>query len=260
MGQTIRTTSGCLMKEYESCYDLRMPPQMPIIIRIDGNSFHSWTKRTGVERPFDERLTKLMAETTRHLCENISDCVFGYTQSDEISLLISHMRSPFTESWFGRRLEKILSISASVATYYFNVNNPFDIKIPAYFDARAFSIPETQVKRYFIWRQKDAVKNSLFSLARSFYSHEKLVGASRDVLHEMCFLKGQNWAHLPVARKRGVGVYKREILVETGQKPTYRNRLFIDYNIPTFTNTDKFFDILMKKNAISSDSEEMVCE
>jgi len=89
---------------------------------------------------------------------------------------------------------------------------------------------------------------------------EKLVGASRDVLHEMCFSKGQNWSHLPVARKRGVGVYKREMLAATGQKPTYRKRLYIDYNIPTFTNTDKFFDILMANNAILFDSEEVVYE
>lgn len=258
MRKIIRTTSGCLMKDYESCYNLRFPPLMPIIVRIDGNSFHSWTKRTGLKKPFDERLTNLMAETTKHLCENISDCVFGYTQSDEISLLISHLRSPFTESWFGRRLEKIVSISASIASYYFNVNNPFDVKLPAYFDARAFVLPESEVKRYFIWRQKDAVKNSLFSLARSFYSHEKLVGANREVLHELCFEKGQNWSHLPTKQKRGVGVYKRECLVTTGQKPTYRKQLFIDYDIPTFTNVEDFFDILLKNNAIAIDNEEVV--
>ena len=243
------------MKEYESGCDLRLPPQMPIIVRIDGNAFHSWTKRSGAEKPFDGRFINLMAETAKHLCENISDCVFAYTQSDEISLLISHLRSPYTESWFGRRLEKIISISASMASYYFNANNPFETKLPAYFDARAFVLPEAEVKRYFVWRQKDAVKNSLFSLARSLYPHEKLVGANREALHELCYRGGQNWSRLPAARKRGAGVYKKETLVCSGQKPTIRKRLVIDFDIPTFSTAENFFETLMKNNAIPPDPE-----
>ena len=246
----IKKTSGCLMKEFESCYDIRLPSQMPIIIRIDGNSFHAWTKRSGVKRPHDERMITLMAETAKFLCENVSDCILAYTQSDEISLLISHLQVPFSESWFGRRLEKLVSITASMASCYFNLNNPFDVKIPAFFDARAFVLPVSEVKRYFIWRQKDAVKNSLFSLARHYYSHEKLIGKKRESLHEFCFQKGENWSHLPTAKKRGVSVYKRELLVTTGQKPTYRTRLYIDYETPTFSAENTFIETLMKNKKI----------
>ena len=90
----------------------------------------------------------------------------------------------------------------------------------------------------------------MFSLARQYYSHEKLIGKKRESLHEFCFQKGENWSHLPTAKKRGVSVYKRELLVTTGQKPTYRTRLYIDYETPTFSAENTFIETLMKNKKI----------
>jgi len=243
MGKTIKTTSGAFMKKSELVWDAKMPPHIPMIIRLDGSGFHKWTKKTKCEKPFDEKLIKLMSETTKFLCENISGSVFGYTQSDEISLLILDNQTSFSEAWFNKRVEKICSISASMATYFFNENNPFDDKFPAFFDSRTFIIPETEVKRYFVWRQTDATKNSLSMLAQSFYSHSELLGKKRSELLKLCFKKGQDWAELSRPKKRGVSVYIKEVLKTTGLKPSLRKQFFIDYETPTFVKQDcKLFD------------------
>ncbi|MCQ2379082.1 MAG: tRNA(His) guanylyltransferase Thg1 family protein, partial [Victivallaceae bacterium] len=208
-----KTTLGCRMKKFEGCYDLRIAPRFPVIVRIDGRAFHAWTKKTHCERPFDEKLMRLMAETTKFLCENVDGCVFGYTQSDEISLLLRDDQSYDSTPWFDKRVQKIVSVSASIATSYFTENNPFGKKIPAFFDARVFALPPQEVRGYFIWRQNDASKNSLSMLAQSLYPHTELVGKKRDQLQELCFCKGFNWNDLPTPKKRGYAVRRRPVPV-----------------------------------------------
>lgn len=226
------------MKAYEACADLRLAPRLPMIVRLDGRAFHAWTRKTGCQKPFDTRLIALMAQTARHLCENCTDCILAYTQSDEISLLFRDPPAPKSTSWFDRRLQKLTSLTASIATFYFNAHSPFPTRHPAYFDSRAFVLPESEVRPYFIWRQADASKNSLSMLAQSLYPQHALQNRRRADLHELCHQKGVNWNDLPAAHKRGIAVYKTRYAVAGSQGPALRRRFFIDEEIPLFTASD----------------------
>ena len=240
-----KDTLGDRMKQYEECYNLRMTRHLPIIVRIDGRAFHSWTRRMNCTKPFDERLMEMMAQTAKSLCENIEGCVFAYTQSDEISLLLRDDLSPFCSPWFDKRLQKVTSLSASMATYYFNSVNMFEKKLPAFFDSRAFVLPKEEVRSYFIWRQNDATKNSLSMLAQSLYKHTELAGKKRDDLMELCWQKGQNWNNLSIPKKRGFAVYRKPVVISGKFGEVTRMKFLIDSEIPIFSADDcTLFDSL----------------
>ena len=223
------------MKQYEECYNVRMPRQFPIIVRLDGRAFHSWTRRVNCKRPFDEKLMEMMAKTARHLCESVEACTFAYTQSDEISLLLKDDQSRFSTPWFDKRLQKITSLTASMATYFFNAANTFEKKLPAFFDSRAFILPSEDIRAYFIWRQNDAAKNSLSMLAQSLYRQSELIGKKRDDLMDLCHQKGINWNNLPVPQKRGFAVYRRPVVIQGRMGPVTRMKFMIDANVPVFS-------------------------
>ena len=132
----------------------------------------------------------------------------AYTQSDEISLLLTDFETITTEAWFDGQVQKMVSVAASIATAKFNnVMHRLHI-VPldklAFFDARAFTIPDSiEVENYFIWRQKDAMRNSLQMHAQSLYSHKELNGKSQANMHEMIHDKGENWNDLQEGFKRG---------------------------------------------------------
>ena len=110
---------GKRMKEYyENITKIKLMRRTPVIIRIDGKAFHTFTR--GFKKPFDEILIKSMQETTKYLCENIQGCVLGYTQSDEISLLLIDYKNLNSSAWFDYEIQKICSIAASMATMAFN--------------------------------------------------------------------------------------------------------------------------------------------
>ena len=229
-------TLGDLMKHYESCCDYKLIRSIPVIVRLDGRAFHSWTRKTRCAKPFDPQMIKLMAETTKFLCENCTNCVLGYTQSDEISLLFPDENARGTTAWFDKRLQKLVSLTASMATYYFNANNPYKNKIPAFFDSRAFLIPPEDVRGYFIWRQNDATKNSLFMLAQHLYSHGELIGRKREDLQELCWQKGHNWNDLSTQEKRGTAVYKIPVVKKGKNGDVTRMKFVIDPDIPVFSS------------------------
>lgn len=226
------------MKEYERAGEVRLTRRLPMIIRLDGKAFHSWTRKTGCVRPFDHALMDMMAGLTQYLAENVSGTVLGYTQSDEISLLVRDDQSIDTDAWFDKRLQKVVSIASALATYWFNANNVFERKVPAFFDARAFVLPEREVRNYFIWRQEDATTNSLSMLAQSLYAHGELQGRKWSELQELCWKKGRNWNNLATAEKRGVCVYRHEVVREGPNGPVTRMKFFIDREIPVFTSPD----------------------
>ena len=109
---------GDRMKMYESVPKTNLMKRTPVIIRLDGKAFHTFTR--GFVKPFDEILIKTMQETTKYVCENIQGCVLGYTQSDEISLVLVDYQRFETSAWFDNRLEKICSVGASMASRFFN--------------------------------------------------------------------------------------------------------------------------------------------
>jgi tRNA(His) 5'-end guanylyltransferase len=200
----------------------------PVAIRIDGKAFHTFTR--GFAKPFDEVLGNAMVRTMEHLCKNIQGCVFGYTQSDEITLLLIDYQTFETDAWFDYEVQKMCSITASMATlafntffenevdkFYYNHVKPGDPLVEYYqvyrdaqykgamFDARCFNIPKEEACNLIYWRQLDATRNSIQMVGQANFSHKELQGKScndiQDMLHEQ---RGINWNEYPIRWKRGV--------------------------------------------------------
>jgi tRNA(His) guanylyltransferase len=214
-----------IKENYENRNKQFLTRRMPTIIRLDGKAFHTYTK--GLNRPFDEGLIEDMQETTKFLCENIQGCKFGFSQSDEITLVLTDYDKLETSAWFDYNVQKMTSISASLATAKFNQLRlsrqvedveyggaisyeeiMTDSKL-AFFDSRVFQIPEKEeVVNMLIWRQRDAEKNSVAMLAQSLYSHTELHKKNTSDMQEMCFKKGHNWNDLHWSKKRGSFIVK----------------------------------------------------
>lgn len=201
---------GDRMKEnYEDAYRIKLPRRMPLIIRVDGKAFHTLTK--GMERPWDEGLSQAMLMTARYLAENVQNCKLAYVQSDEISLLLVDYDRFGTEAWFDRNLQKMVSVSAAMATLAFNqeISKAY-LGTQGVFDSRAFVVPREEVCNYFVWRQNDATRNSVQMLARAHFSHKSLNGLNNNQVQEKLFQeKGINWNDTPTRHKRGACIKKR---------------------------------------------------
>jgi tRNA(His) guanylyltransferase len=204
---------GDRMKEYERAEAARrLMARLPICVRIDGKRFSKFTE--GLQRPYDERLSRLMVATTRHLVEE-SAALAGYTQSDEISLLY-YDDDPKSQIFLDRRVQKLTSILASMTTGYFNAHLaealPEKAGQVALFDSRAWSLPtKDEAANTFLWRELDATKNSVSMAARAYYSHGELHDRKSAELQEMLFRKGVNWNDYPAFFKRGTFVLRRTI-------------------------------------------------
>ena len=268
---------GTRMKEfYEQVPKTRLVRRMPVAIRIDGKAFHTFTK--GFQKPFDEVLIKTMQETTKYLCENIQGCVFGYTQSDEITLILVDYKKLDTSAWFDYEVQKLCSISASMTTMAFNkffyenvrkfsfnrteapardklLNTYLDaIKKGAMFDARCFNIPKEEVTNLIYWRQLDASRNSIQMVGQANFSHNELQNKSCNDIQDMLMLqKNINWNDFPTYQKRGTCVVKsdeRETITEDnigtdgsiiGTKMTIRSKWIIDKEMPILKGEDRAY-------------------
>lgn len=231
------------MKRYERCWRLTITPRMPIIMRVDGKAFHTYTKKCN--RPFDIAFISAMWETAKDLCKEIQGAQLAYVQSDEISILIHSYKTLNSESWFGNQVQKMVSVSASIAsaTMSFESIKIFDEYKKAHFDSRVFSIPESDVCNYFIARQQDWTRNSVQMLARSIYPDKQLLHKNNAKLHEMCFSMGRNWNDLPIYLKRGACII-RKVFTSTGidgQEVT-RSSWEVDKEIPIFTQDRSYIN------------------
>lgn len=198
-----------MKSNYEDRYRFQLTRRTPVIIRIDGKAFHTYTR--GLNKPFDDNLIMDMQQTTLFLCKNIQGAKLGYCQSDEISILITDYDKLNTDAWFDYNLQKMVSISSSMTTAYFNqLRRERDLFTLAYFDSRCFNIPKEEVPNYFLARQKDAVKNSISMLAQSLYSQKQLEHKNSNDMQEMCFQKGYHWNDLEFYKKRGSTIIKDE--------------------------------------------------
>jgi tRNA(His) guanylyltransferase len=206
---------GDRMKLYEGMEaERRLLPLLPVMVRIDGRAFSSFTR--GLNRPYDERMSRLMVETTKALVEE-SHALIGYTQSDEISLVLFAEEST-SQLMFNARTQKLASILGSLATAVFNAElmkseiADYARKRPI-FDCRVWNVPnKDEAANCILWRERDATKNSLQMAAQSVFSHKQLQGKSGSDLHEMLFQKGINWDKYPAFFKRGTFV--RRVTVE----------------------------------------------
>jgi tRNA(His) guanylyltransferase len=192
------------------------------VIRIDGKAFHAYVR--GLQEPFDSALMKDMDQTAAVLCKEIGGAKFAFVQSDEISILITDFDNLQTQAWFDNNIQKMVSVSASVATAHFNqfrqrreTNDVWGMKL-AYFDSRVFQLPnKSEVENYFIWRQQDSTRNSILSAAQALYSHKQLEGKNTSELQEMIFEKGINWNDYTGGCKRGRIIVKEEYDLEVEQ-------------------------------------------
>lgn len=166
------------MKDYERTYRTNLPANSYVIVRLDGKAFHTFTR--GFERPFDLGLMGAMDTAARTLCETITQgVVMSYTQSDEISLLITDIESDKSQQWYDGQVQKIVSVAASIATAAFNAEmaKRRPGKPLAFFDARAFVLPNVEeVQNYFKWRQRDCRKNAVYMIAHTHFGHRALEG------------------------------------------------------------------------------------
>lgn len=243
----MKTTLLNRMKSYyENITRYFLPRRTYTIIRIDGKAFHTYTSK--LQRPFDIEFVDDMNLTALYLCENIQGAEFAYVQSDEISILLTDFKTLSTSAWFNGNIQKVASISASLATARFNqlrfygyfdikssgrnisehfnagvnlkeikddiasIINYFPYTLPlACFDSRCFTIPHPiEVANYFICRQKDATRNSIQSVAQSLYSHKELKRKNQNQLQEMIFQKGINWNNYDDGLKRGRMIVKNK--------------------------------------------------
>lgn len=168
--------------------------RMPVIIRLDGKAFHTYTK--GMAKPFCKPLMDIMDISAVNVMREIQGCKAAYVQSDEVSLLLTDYDKLETEPWFGYNQSKMESVAASMMTAFFNnlAETAFDFSPPlAFFDARAFNIPREEVVNYFLWRCKDWERNSTSMYCGHFYSHKEMHGQGKADQHEMLYQKGKNW-------------------------------------------------------------------
>lgn len=228
------------MKGYEKSSSNYLVKKVPVIIRLDGRAFKTLTK--DLHKPYDEVILSCMQDTMKYLCENIQGCVFGYTQSDEITLVLTDYENLDSCAWFDYNAQKLASVSSSMATYafimsfiksicYFNDKDTSYAEILSStirknisFDARAFNVPKEDVINNIIWRQQDCINNSIISIGRTHYSHDELVGKTQKCILHMLEDKYVYWEDYSNAIKYGVCCYKNGKKTEDG----YLRRVFED--------------------------------
>ena len=254
---------GDRMKEYyENRAKTYLTRRMPVIIRLDGKAFHTFTK--GLKKPYDEIFHNTMNATMKYLCENIQGCKLGYTQSDEITLLLTDYDTLTTDAWFDYNVQKICSVSASMATLAFNkylsdeIANAINVSAVQYnwylaaldkgamFDSRCFNIPVEEVTNCFIWRQQDATRNAIQMLGQCNFSHKELHSKSCNDIQDMLMTqKGINFNDMPTEFKRGVCCVKEEYSID---ESSVRTHWMLDKEIPVFTQDRNYVEKNFKEN------------
>lgn len=247
-----RMTLGQRMKLYEEATNYTIAPRLPIVGRIDGKAFHTLTKRLKCSKPFDEKLSKMMSESSRFLSSQVQGCVLSYTQSDEISFVIRTDQSQDSQPWFGNRIQKIVSVATSAVSAVFNRYledaDPFGM-----FDCRVWYLPSmVEVQNYLIWRQRDCVKNSIssaayYEIARACEDGVAIGRKKTDkMLHklnqnerqELLFQKANiNWNDYDPKFKRGIVIFRKEVEVDTDHGKVNRKKWIVEA-APHFTSED----------------------
>ncbi len=208
----MKDSFGDRMKFFEGFETSRkLLPMIPSLARVDGKCFHNFTK--GMNRPYDENLSNLMIETTKFLVEETNACM-GYTQSDEITL--TWLNTDFnSQIFFDGKIQKMVSVITSLTTAFFNneLKDYFpDLNKIACFDCRVWNVPSKEEgANVFLWREKDAYKNSVSMAARHYYSHKDLENKNNSEMQEMLWAKNVNYNDYPRFFKRGQFIQKRKV-------------------------------------------------
>ena len=231
------------MKEYEVYSSLKVPKNSKIIMRLDGRSFHSLARDLELVKPYDENFYNVMSRVCRDLFEEFSP-VFVYTFSDEISLLFDMVP-------FDGRIEKLDSVIAGFTSSSFALHYNIEFKKPPAFDSRVIPINDDDIVKYFRWRQDESWVNCVnshgISYLKSKYpnnvANDKINGMNLSDVHELLFENGINLNDVETYKKRGIGIYRKNKKVEGFNKKenrnqvSYRSRIFIDWEIPIFSES-----------------------
>lgn len=240
------------MKKYEYVTRHYLMTRTPVIVRIDGKAFHTFTR--GMKKPFDPIFMESMQDTMKYLCENVQGCVLGYTQSDEISLLLIDYENLESCAWFDNNLSKIISITSSMTSLYFhkafykimfkycvenNINKDYnDLLVDKsntlqFFDSRAFNLQKEEVNNYFVWRQQDAIKNAIQMVGRAYFTHKELENKNgRDII-DMLDTLHINYHSFSTCEKRGTCCIK----IDKGWE--------LDTEIPIFKDNKEYIEKLI---------------
>lgn len=231
-----KTSLGDRMKGYETVSQSILMKRTPVIIRVDGKAFHTFTKQYCTDgEPFSDWMLAGMQLTAYHMTHFIQGAVLAYVQSDEISLFLKDWTTLDTQQWYGGKIQKIVSVSAAMASVAFN--SVFDIEYMPHrplFDSRVFNVPMEEVANYFVWRQKDAMRNSVNMYAQYYFSHKQLQGKNIQDVKDMLTENGTPWEHLPLINQRGFCVEKTiDISSRMGN---------LDEDIPIFTEDREYIE------------------
>lgn len=228
------------MRVYEQSLDQIILPEIYMVARLDGRGFTRLTKEVcKFEAPFDVRFRDLMTKTVEALMDCGFKVVYGFTESDEISLLFAP-----EDNAFGRKVRKYNSTLAGEASVAFSLA----LGQVATFDCRIVPLPNIErVRDYFLWRQEDAHRNSLNShcywmLRKEGKSVQEatamLEGQSVSYKNELLFSRGINFDKLPSWQKRGIGIWREQYekegfnLVTKKTEKAIRNRIHVEYELP----------------------------
>lgn len=250
----IRDDFGDRMKAYEAVTDTRLAALTPVVIRVDGRAFHTLTRK--LEKPFDRLFMQVMDHVTLELCKQVPNCRFGYVQSDEISLVLLEP-SVHSQQWFDGRLQKILSLTAAIASTEFRLHlldllnvthenaSEWGPYIPlakgALFDCRAFSIPERDVCNYFIWRQKDCRRNAVLSMAQHHIGKKQIHGMDVRNLMSRLYSMGFSEADIPAFNGRACVRTEKEMERPDGTRFT-RMKWEMSEEVPVFWSHRDFIE------------------
>lgn len=241
-----KTSLGDRMKAYERVTQSELMPKSPVILRLDGRAFHTFTKRLKhidpilEVQPYSEVMRDCMTTAACHLVHYIQGAKIAYVQSDEISVLLTDWANFDTQQWFGGKLQKVVSLSAAMASmaFYAKYEEIEPIEYMPHrpiFDSRAFNIPRHDVVNYFIWRQKDAMRNSVNMLGQFHFSHKELQGKKLQDVKDMLWTERKVlWDDLPGWCKRGWTAPARSPVSSRCVEP--------DTNIPVFTNNREYIN------------------
>ena len=253
-----------MKNNYENRAKTYLVKRMPVILRLDGKAFHTYLR--GFKRPYDEFFHTIMNKTMQYLCQNIQGCKVGYTQSDEITLLLTDYDTLTTDAWFDYSVQKMCSIGASMATMAFNkfFNEEFNVVMydaikngtsamedsdylnklqnkigNAMFDCRCFNMPKEEVNNCFVWRQQDATRNAIQMLGQANFSHKELQSKSCEQIQDMLMLqRGINFNDMPTEFKRGTCCIKK---ISDGENNS-KVRWILDREIPIFTQKPEYIE------------------
>ena len=256
-----KTLSDRMKGAYENKYRNYLPENIPVIVRLDGQHFHSFCR--GMKKPFDPIFVKTMQQTMLKLCEIIPNVKFGYVESDEISLVMIQSERN-SQPWFDNNIQKIVSTSAAFCTLWFNnyftentiINTTLDIynmdqdsydwkmvrksqEMPT-FDSRVFVVPAFEVHNYFVWRQQDCTRNSIQAVAQTLFTQSEMHGINTTKLQDKMFTeKGVNWNDYTTVEKRGTCAYRvpTTVIGKDGQE-VIRYKWILDYEMPILTSEE----------------------